>query len=868
MIKIESKYSHKECENNSQLLVEQEKKNKLARKAKDNFFSILMPPPNVTGKLHIGHAWNGTVQDCLIRYNNLAGKNSVWLAGMDHAGIATQTKYESFLRDQKKSLPENRNEKISDLREWVKDNANWIRSQWKKMGFALDYENEMFTLDKESNKNVERVFVDLYKKNLIYRGKTLVNWDTFLQTAISNIEVIKKETDTFMYYIKYWLEDKSDYLTVATTRPETIFVDECLVVNPKDKRFSKLVNKFALNPLTNKKIKIIADSYVDIDFGTGVMKCTPAHDFNDYEIGKKYKLPVVSCFNENGTMNEYANSFKGLTIKECRKEVVKFFESKDLLVKKEQIVSSIGYSERSNTVVEPMLSEQWFIKMDYFAKLVLDNQKTKNKVVFYPKRFENMLVKWLENVNDWCISRQLWWGHQIPAWKNIKTNEYYVDTKPPKNEKDYVRDNDVLDTWFSSGIWPMTTSYSFDKESNFFPTDVLVTAFDIIFFWVSRMIFFSLYFKKEIPFKHVYMTGLIRDEKGRKMSKSLGNGIDPNDMVDIYGADALRLFLLSSSAPGEDLSFSETKVKASWNFINKLWNSFRFVYSNDLFDKKIKKPETKNLLAFDKWIINKFNKMKNEFDKLFKEYSFLLAIKKLTDFIWNDFCNNYLELNKKRLQDNDETFKWVLDDLIKKILILLHPICPFVTNYLYDLLPFKNQKSIIYESNNFEKINVKENTIDSVLQIIEFVRNYRATNNLLKKDACNLSLYSDSFKKLSKDQINEVVNIFAYENINLNLFNSSNDIKPNLTTSTYSVVLEFENKSDSKDVEQEISNIKKEIEKTDFEINRCNSMLNNQNFISKAPKEKIDLEKQKLEQHLLKKENLLKILENFSKKSA
>lgn len=861
---MESKYNHKECELNSDLLKVQLEKNKLSRKAKDNFFSVLMPPPNVTGKLHIGHAWNGTIQDCLIRYMNLSGKNSLWLAGMDHAGIATQTKYESFLRSEGKKLPNSRTERIADLKEWVKSNADWIRLQWKKMGFALDYEKEMFTLDDLSNKNVEKVFVDLYKKNLIYKDKKLVNWDTFLKTAISNIEVIKKESKTHMYYIKYWLENKTDFLTVATTRPETIFVDECLVVNPKDKRYQKLIGQNVINPLTNKIIKIISDNYVDIDFGTGIMKCTPAHDFNDYELGKKYKLKIVSCFNKDGTMNNHAMNFEGLSISECRKKVAKYFEENNLLVKKEEIVSFIGCSERSDTVVEPMLSEQWFIKMDYFSKLVLENQKSKNKVVFYPKRFENMLIKWLENVNDWCISRQLWWGHQIPAWKNKTTGKYYVDTKPPKDISNYERDTDVLDTWFSSGLWPITTTNSFNVKSNLFPTNVLVTAFDIIFFWVSRMIFFSLYFKKEIPFKHVYMTGLIRDEQGRKMSKSLGNGVDPNDIAEIYGADSLRLFLLSSSAPGEDLSFSEVKVKSAWNFINKLWNAFRFIYSNDFPKKPINKPDKNDLLNFDKWIICKFNKMKKEFDKLFKDYLFLLSIKKLTDFIWNDFCNVYLELNKKRIKENDLIFKWVLDDILKKILIMLHPICPFVTDYLYNLLPYKDKKSIIYESNKFTILNIKENLISHVIDIIEFVRNQKAINNFSKKEVCELSIYSDFFKKNSKKNLDEITNVFASENITLKIYDSSNNIKADLTNSLYSLIISFQEKNISKNINQEIMNIKNEIDKTDFEIKRCEFMLNNKNFMSKAPKEKIQLEKEKREQHIQKKEKLLKVLETFS----
>ena len=568
------KYDHLLCEESDLIQKDLQKKNDISFKAKDNFFTIVFPPPNVTGKLHIGHAWNCSVQDFLIKYNNLKGKNSLLLTGMDHAGIATQTKYEAFLRENNKfNINEKRETNLKNLHEWVKDTASIIRNQWKGLGMSLDYERERFTLDEKSNEAVNYAFVKLYEKGIIYRGLKLVNWDVKLQTAISNIEAIKKEIDSKMYYIKYYYEsNKKEYLTIATTRPETIFVDECIFVNPRDNRYKNKINQKVLNPLTSKAIPILIDDYVDKNFGTGAMKCTPAHDFNDYELGIKHKLNIESCINLDGKMNDKANQFKGMDRLEARIKVAQYLKDKGLLVKIEDIKSVVEHSERTNEIVEPLLSEQWFIKMDEYAKRIIKWQKSNKATVFHPKKFDKMLNNWLVNVHDWCISRQLWWGHQIPAWYHKKTGKIYVGLKPPKNETEYVRDNDVLDTWFSSGLWPLTLNGFKGKLHSRFPTDVLVTGFDIIFFWVVRMMLFSLEFSDQMPFKNVYITGLIRDSLGRKMSKSLGNGVDPNDVIKQYGADALRLFLLSSSSPGEDLKYFPEKVESCWNFLNILWN--------------------------------------------------------------------------------------------------------------------------------------------------------------------------------------------------------------------------------------------------------------------------------------------------------
>lgn len=856
---LNTKYDHNLCEKNFSLWEIQKQINYKNLNIHKNLFSILLPPPNVTGKLHIGHAWNLTIQDALIRFNLLNQKNTYWICGMDHAGIATQTKYEKYLKENKISNKnESRESKINNLHIWSQENASEIRQQWKNMGLFLDYENEYFTLSETSNEVVNEVFVKMYNDGLIYRSKTLVNWDTKLKTAISNIEVIKKEKETNLYFIKYLVKNSKDFLVVATTRPETIFVDECLIVNPKDERYKKYLDKKVINPLTGKEIPIITDSYVDKNFGTGVMKCTPAHDFNDFELGKKYKLKIVSCFNEDGTTNEKAVGFENLKILDCRAKCVEFLNKNNLLLKTEKIISNIGFSERTDVIVEPMMSEQWFVKVSKYAKKIIEIQKTDKKIIFYPKKYEKLLINWLSNLNDWCISRQLWWGHQIPVWYKKNSQEIYVGTKPPKNADLYIRDNDVLDTWFSSGLWPITTTKSLDKKSSMYPIDVLVTAFDIIFFWVFRMMFFGLYLKKELPFKNCYITGLIRDEQNRKMSKSLGNGINPNDVIKQYGADTLRLFLLSSSSPGEDLCFSEPKMKSCWSFINKLWNSFRFVQLKSKNIKSINKP--KILSDFDKWVLNKFFISYQEFIKHFKKYNFLIAIKKLTDFVWDDFCNIYIELTKNRIH-NQEANYWILNFILEKILILLHPICPFVTSNLYDNFPFKNKNSILEESNIFYDIEkkYKENIIDNILLIINKIRIFSFENKIPANKI--VKIYIDILDEKSLVINKEIVSIFNAAKIEIEKSKFSKINKPNFVENGYLVYITnlndlFLEKNQNLDIEK----IKKEILYIESEIDRCNKMLNNKSFILKAPKEKVELEKNKRKKHLEKLAELKKLI--------
>lgn len=857
---MNTKFDHIVCEKESKLFDYQKKKNITSLNANDNLFSMVLPPPNLTGILHVGHAWNCSVQDFIFRHKTMSNYNAIWFSGMDHAGIATQTKYESHLKSiNQKDLLNNktRQEKISLVNDWAQSNADKIRQQWKELGLFLDYENERFTLDKDSNELVINTFVDLYKKGLIYRGKKLVNWDVKLKTAVSNIEVIKKEVNKKMYYIKYYFEDKKDYLTIATTRPETIFVDVVIFVHPEDKRYKNVLNKKVINPLTNKLIPILTDEYIDKEFGTGVMKCTPAHDFNDYDLGKKHNLTFDTCINYDGTMNENAPGYTGIDRLECCKKVVEFFKQNNLLVKEEETISNVGFSERSDEIIEPLLSEQWFIKMKPFADIIIKNQESKNKLVIYPIKFEKTLINWVSNIEDWCISRQLWWGHQIPAWYNKKTNEVYVNNTPPKDIENWVQDTDVLDTWFSSGLWPITCT---TKQQKFFPTDILVTGYDIIFFWVVRMLSFSLHIKNQIPFKSLYVTGLIRDEQGRKMSKSLGNGVDPQQVIKEKGADTLRLMLLSSSSPGEDIKFSMKKLDSCWAFLNKLWNSYRYILEHKNNYKEI--DDFNKLNSFDKWIIKKFFEVYNSSKANFEKYNLLVGINKIVDFVKNEYCNTYLELNKKRMANNDSNYIFVLFYIMKHILVLLHPVCPYITDYLYNLLPNKQKESIIFETNILvePKMNVSNDLliIDNALLIIEKIRTIRFDNKLSKKDVFEINLLSTNNTNL-QNQLNSYQELLDFENIKLKEILNKKPTDKDIILNDFSIELLTEFSSSQNRKEE----LLKELEKLKSEIIRSENILNNQGFLSKAPKEKIDVEKQKYEQYKQKMQEIEQILQKM-----
>jgi valyl-tRNA synthetase len=637
-------------------------------------FCIVIPPPNVTGKLHLGHAWDNTLQDIIIRRKRMQGYDALFLPGMDHAGIATQAKVDERLKNDGISRYDlGREGFLKKAWEWKDEYAFFIKKQWAALGNSLDYTKERFTLDDDLNKAVNHVFIKLYEKGLIYRGHRIINWDVEAKTALSNIEVEHVIQNGKLYYFRYPLVDSNDYLVIATTRPETMFADQALMVHPNDQRYLKYVNSYVYIPNTNVKIKVITDDYVDMSFGSGVVKVTPAHDPNDFEVAKRHNLLMPLCMHEDGTMNHLAFQYEGLDRFTCRELLVKDLLSLNLVEKIEDYQNNIGLSERTGVVVEPRLSLQWFVKMDQIATDTLMRSKTE----FYPKRFKKIFVNWLTDIQDWCISRQLWWGHRIPAWYN--GDQVLVQVESPG--ANWHQDEDVLDTWFSSALWPFSTLGWPNETKDFkryYPTDVLVTGYDIIFFWVARMIFQGLEFTNQDPFKHVLIHGLIRDKDGRKMSKSLGNGVDPMDVIEKYGVDALRYFLTTNSAPGQDLRYEEEKVESSWNFINKLWNITRFIQMNVT---DINQSFDEDLSLCDLWIVSRLSIVIRQADEYYEKYEFGEASKVLYNFIWDEFASWYLEFAKVSLQDQalKQNTEGVLLYVLKDVLKMMHPFIPFVT---------------------------------------------------------------------------------------------------------------------------------------------------------------------------------------------
>lgn len=806
-------------------------------------FCIVIPPPNVTGKLHLGHAWDVTLQDIIIRYKRMQGYDCLWLPGMDHAGIATQSKVDKKLREEGINPRDmNRNDWLKKAWEWKDEFAKTIHEQWAKMGISVDYSKERFTLDSGLNDAVNKVFIDLYNKGLIYKGERIINWDPEQMTALSNEEVIYQDDKGAFYHLKYFIEDSDAYLEVATTRPETLFGDTAVAVNPTDERYKDLIGKNVILPIVNKKIPIVGDIHADKEFGTGVVKITPAHDPNDFEVGLRHNLPRVVVMNKDATMNENAGKYQGMSREECREAVVKDLDKEGLLIKVEEMVHSVGHSERSNAVVEPYLSEQWFVKMRPLADRVLKNQKDKdNKVNFVPTRYEKTMNHWMEITYDWCISRQLWWGHQIPAW--YKDGEMKVQINSPG--EDWVQDTDVLDTWFSSALWPFSSlGWPNDMElvNRYYPNDVLVTGYDIIPFWVNRMTFQGLEFTDKRPFKDCLIHGLIRDKEGRKMSKSLGNGVDPMDVIDEYGCDSLRYFLTTNSSPGADLRYDTEKVKSSWNFINKLWNASRFVLMNieDLTDNNINKEE---LTLSDKWILTKKNLIIKSVEESMEKYEFHNVGNELYKFIWEDFCDSYIELSKSNMNTNT---KKVLLDVLTDILKLLHPFMPYVTEEIYSKLPIKEEKSIMitkYPKVNKEFIFIDDSTkLSKILEDIVSIRNMKAINKI-PKDSKVLIKTDDNLISIYKSQLRIID-----ENIcNASIENMENsNYKSKYIDITYFYHKEVENQS----IKQE------EIKKLEESIARRKKLLSNENYVNKAPKSVVDMDRMKLQEE----EEKLKIL--------
>ena len=808
-------------------------------------FAIVIPPPNVTGKLHLGHAWDTTIQDIIIRYKRMDGYDALWVPGMDHAGIATQAKVDKKLKEMGiKPREMNRDEWLEHAWAWKNEYAKNIHEQWAKMGLSLDYSKERFTLDEGLSNAVKKVFVDLYNKGLIYRGERIINWDPEAMTALSNEEVIYKDVEGAFYHIKYFIEDSSDYLEVATTRPETLFGDTAVAVNPKDERYSNLIGKNVVLPIVNKLIPIVGDEHADPEFGTGVVKITPAHDPNDFEVGNRHNLKRVVVMNPDATMNENALHYQGMDRFECRDALVKELKEKDLLISIEPITHSVGHSERTDVMIEPYLSKQWFVKMRPLADRVLENQKNKDtKVNFIPERFEKTMNHWMEITYDWCISRQLWWGHRIPAW--YKGEEVYVGVNPPEGEG-WIQDSDVLDTWFSSALWPFSTlgwPEETDLFKRYYPNDVLVTGYDIIPFWVNRMTFQGLEFTDKRPFKDCLIHGLIRDKQGRKMSKSLGNGVDPMDVIAKYGCDSLRFFLATSTAPGMDLRYDEEKVASTWNFINKLWNASRFVLMN-IEDLTIDKFNvTSNLNIADKWILTKLNDTIKNVRKHMDKYEFNVVGSELYSFIWDDFCDWYIELAKINMND---TTKSVLLYVLTNILKMLHPFMPYVTEEIYQMLPIKDSKSIMISSYPIYQENFIFEEASELDKIIDFIVKVRTSKleNKIPKDA---KVYFEG------NHSDLILRLLKINNDNIIDNNDVNGIEVISSNTEYKIKFMFNTEVN---VEKERENLLKEKERLEKSIERRRALLSNQNYVNKAPesivnKEKADLAKEEADLALI-----------------
>ena len=823
-------------------------------------YSIVIPPPNVTGKLHLGHAWDVTLQDMIIRQKRMQGFDTLWLPGMDHAGIATQAKVEEKLRREESiSRRELGREKfVEKTWEWKEEYAETIRQQWAKMGISVDYSRERFTLDEGLNEAVRKVFVDLYQKGWIYRGEYIINWDPEFQTALSDIEVVYQDDPGNFWHLRYPLADGSGYVELATTRPETLLGDTAVAVNPKDDRYQDLIGKTVILPLMDREIPIVADDYVDREFGTGVVKITPAHDPNDFAVGNRHDLPRINVMNDDATMNENAGKYQGMTREECRKAVVEDLEAGGFLIKVEEIVHSVGHSERSHAVVEPRLSTQWFVKMDQLAKEAIANQETDNRVDFYPARFENTFLTWMENVHDWVISRQLWWGHQIPAWYHKTTGEVYVGLEAPQDAENWRQESDVLDTWFSSALWPFSTMGWPDEGQadyqRYFPTDTLVTGYDIIFFWVSRMIFQSLEFTHKRPFKNVLIHGLIRDAQGRKMSKSLGNGVDPMDVVDEYGADALRWFLATGSTPGQDVRYSTEKMAAAWNFINKIWNASRYVLMN-VDDLKLDQIEIgQDLTLADRWILSKLQTTIEEVTRLFEKFEFGEAGRILYHFIWNDYCDWYIEMTKEQLQAdhlNSRTTQSVLIYVLDQFLRLLHPIMPFVTEEIWQHIAPSGanlchakypEVKVEYQNDHSEK------AMDQLIQVITAVRQIRNEMNTPLSKPLDIMIQTKEAQVITDLQDNQAY-IDRFCHCQSLKIGDEFAVDEEMVTQTLPFAQVLIPLAGLIKIEDEIQRLQSEVSRLQSEVTRASKKLDNESFVAKAPEVVVEQERQKLTQY-------------------
>ncbi|MDW3617657.1 MAG: valine--tRNA ligase [Candidatus Phytoplasma pruni] len=820
-------------------------------------FTIVIPPPNITGKLHLGHAWNNTLQDIIIRRKKMLGFDVLFLPGMDHAGIATQSKIKQKLKEEgfaEQNLTKELFLKYAAL--WKDEYTKNIHTQWERLSLHLDYDYEKFTLDKDFSQVVEKVFIQLYDKKLIYRDYKIINWDPFTQSTISELEVNYQEVEGKLYYLRYYLvDDNANYVEVATTRPETIFADQALTVHPDDERYQHLIGQKVVVPGTNAKIPIIADNYVEKGFGTGVLKVTPAHDLNDFQIAQRHDLQIVSCMNPNGTMNELAQEYDKMDRFDCREQLIQKLTAKKLVAKIEDYTHSVGFSSISGVVIEPRLSLQWFLKTKAISQSVLQE----HQINFFPKRFLKTFNNWLENLEDWCISRQLWWGHPLPVW--YKGDEINVQSQDPGDG--FQRDPDVLDTWFSSALWPLCTlgwpNNNVELFQRRFPVDTLVTGYDILTFWVSKMALQSMNLIEKIPFKDVLLHGLIRDSQGHKMSKSKGNGVDPIDIIDKYGTDALRWFLTTNSSPGADLLYNETKIASSWNFINKIWNISRFIKLNINTDQTNFQAET--LLLPEKFLLSQLSRLMEATNHLYDKYEFNIVGSLLYNFVWEDLANWHLEFLKIVLKEYDREVSLNSQKLalyiLKITLQLLHPFIPFVTDAIYEEFAFA--QPIINEQ--LPQINAVNSSSDDfltfknlIVKMRQFRQNYKITKTTL------LSLYIEApIEKLSEiNTIKPVLKSFlmAFEIKTIHKLKQEQYEWLFFDKDTY--VFMFKKDLQALKKNQSDNQSPQLLKKLLSEIKRSEKILNNPSFLEKASKVKIQEEQEKYKKYLSQYEKLIK----------
>src|SRR5690625_2702551 len=839
-------------------------------------FTIVIPPPNVTGRLHLGHAWDTTMQDTVSRMKRMQGYDVLWLPGMDHAGIATQAVVEAKIREEGKTRYDLGREKfIETVWEWKEEYAQVIRDQWAKLGLGLDYSRERFTLDDGLSNAVQEVFVRLYEKGLIYRGEYIINWDPQTKTALSDIEVIYEEVNGRFYHMKYPIKDSDETIEIATTRPETMLGDTAVAVHPDDERYQHLIGKRVILPIVDREIKIVADDYVDKEFGSGAVKITPAHDPNDFDIGNRHDLERILVMNEDGTMNDKAGKYKGMDRFECRKAIVKDLEAQGVLFKIEDHTHTVGHSERSGAVGEPYLSTQWFVNMQPLAEAAVELQMTEDKVNFVPNRFEQTYLHWMENIRDWCISRQLWWGHRIPAWYHKETGEVYVGKEAPEDIENWKQETDVLDTWFSSALWPFSTMGWPDEEAadfkRYFPTDALVTGYDIIFFWVSRMIFQSLEFTGRKPFNDVVIHGLIRAEDGRKMSKSLGNGVDPMDVIDKYGADALRYFLLTRTAPGQDLRFQWEQVESIWNFANKIWNASRFYLMNmkGLTYDEIDLSKITSL--GDRWILTRLNETIENVTNNTDKYEFGEAGRYLYNFIWNDFCDWYIEMAKIQLYNGTEeekhTTRSVLAHVLDQIMRMLHPYMPFITKEIWQQLPHEGESITISKwpevDENFTDEEARKQ-MDRLVAIVRSVRNIRAEVDTPLSQKISLFIKADNDEILGELQKNKSYLTFFCNPSELKI-ETDLTVEEEAMSAVVTGAQLYLPLDGLIDFEEEIKRLEKELEKWQSEIDFVQRKLSNEILISRAPEHIVQEERDKEKDYKEKYNRVKERLEQLRK---